>query len=54
MDLTEPELDFVEMARGMGVEGRRITSPDEIGPAIENALEKNVPYLLDVIIDGTV
>ncbi len=54
MDLTEPDLDFVEMARGMGVEGRRITSPDEIGPAIESALEKNVPYLLDVIIDGRI
>ena len=54
MDLTEPDLDFVEMARGMGVEGRRITSADEIGPAIDSALAQDVPYLLEVIIDGSV
>jgi benzoylformate decarboxylase len=51
-DLSEPPLRFVEMARGMGMEGRRIERPEEIVPAIEAALAHDGPFILDVVIAG--
>jgi benzoylformate decarboxylase len=52
MDLTDPEIDFVSLAAGFGVEGVRIESPEQVGPAVDEALAKNKPYLLDVILQG--
>lgn len=53
-DLSEPPLGFVEMARGMGVEGRRVEKPEEIVPAIEAAMAHDGPFVLDVVIAGEV
>jgi len=53
-DLSEPPLGFVEMARGMGMDGRRIERPEEIVPAIEEALAHDGPFVLDVVIAGDV
>jgi benzoylformate decarboxylase len=53
-DLSEPPLGFVEMARGMGMEGRRIEKPEEIVPAIEAAMAHDGPFVLDVVIAGEV
>jgi benzoylformate decarboxylase len=53
MDLREPEIDFVGLAQSMGVPARRITDPDEIGPALKAAMASGAPSLLDVrIADG--
>jgi thiamine pyrophosphate-dependent acetolactate synthase large subunit-like protein len=49
-DLGEPELRFDELARAMGVEAGRIETPDEIGPAIDEALAHPGPYLLDLVL----
>lgn len=54
MDLTQPELDFIEIAHGMGITGRRVTQPDDIQAAVEQALASNAPYVIDVLTDGTV
>lgn len=54
MDLTDPSLDFVEMARGMGLGARCITQPDEIQPAFKEALSLNKPYMLEVRTEGKV
>ncbi|MBM3225342.1 MAG: thiamine pyrophosphate-binding protein [Candidatus Tectomicrobia bacterium] len=54
LDLTQPTLDFVEIAHGMGVDGRRITHPDEIQPAVTAALALGKPYVLEVLTEGTV
>jgi benzoylformate decarboxylase len=54
LDLTQPELDFVEIAHGMGVAGRRITHPDEIQPAVTEALTLGAPYVLEVVTEGSV
>ena len=54
MDLADPALDFVSIARGMGVEGRRITRPDEIRPAVLEALSSKAPFVLDVATEGSV
>jgi benzoylformate decarboxylase len=52
MDLTKPEISFVDVARGMGVPGTRVTRPGDLGKALENALNAGGPYLLDVVIEG--
>ena len=54
MDLTGPEIDFVELARGMGMTARRVERADEIAGALEEALAANAPVLLDVLVDGSV
>jgi benzoylformate decarboxylase len=54
MDLTNPSLDFVSIAHGMGVAGQRITHPDEIQPAVTQALGLDQPYVLDVLTEGRV
>ncbi|GIX46392.1 MAG: benzoylformate decarboxylase [Candidatus Tectimicrobiota bacterium] len=54
MDLTEPPLDFVDLARGMGVAGTRVTHPEAIAPAVQAALAQDAPYLLDVWLRGDV
>jgi len=54
LDLTQPVLDFVEIAHGMGVAGKRITHPDEIQPAITAALALDAPYVLEVVTEGSV
>ena len=52
MDLVSPDLGFVDLARGMGVEGARVTAPAELRPALEKALGVRRPFLLDVAIEG--
>jgi benzoylformate decarboxylase len=52
MDLVAPDLGFVDLARGLGVEGVRVTTPAELRPALDTALGAGRPYLLDVAIEG--
>jgi benzoylformate decarboxylase len=52
MDLTGPDLGFVDMARGMGVAGTAVTMPEDIGPAIEAALKSGKPHVVDITIEG--
>jgi benzoylformate decarboxylase len=52
MDLVAPDLGFVDLARGMGVEGLRVTTPGELRPALDRALGSGRPFLLDVAIEG--
>ena len=44
-------LDFVALANGMGCDARRIDRPDDLGPALVDALAADVPTLLHVKID---
>jgi len=53
MDLNDPYLDFVRLAEGFGVMARRVEAPDQIGPALKNAIATDAPVLLDVVLDGT-
>ena len=52
MDLRKPEMSFVDLARGLGVEGTRVAAPSELKPALARALASPQPYLLDVSIEG--
>ena len=44
-------LDFVALANGMGCDARRVDRPDELEPALVDALAADVPTLLHVKID---
>jgi benzoylformate decarboxylase len=52
MDLVAPDLGFVDLARGMGVEAMRVATPGELRPALQKALGAGRPFLLDVAIEG--
>jgi benzoylformate decarboxylase len=52
LDLTDPDVDFVDLAHGFGVPARRVFGPEELGPAIDNAFSQMGPYLLDVPIES--
>jgi benzoylformate decarboxylase len=48
-DLGRPEIGFVELARGLGVEAVRVTRPDEVKPAVHRMLEHPGPFLVDLV-----
>jgi len=53
MDFREPELDFVHIANGFGLPARRVTDPQDIGPALREAFASGKPSLIDVrVADG--
>ena len=54
MDLIDPPLGFVEMAAGMGVEGTRVTEPDALAAAVQEALASGAPRLIEVAVEGKV
>jgi benzoylformate decarboxylase len=51
-DLSYPPLRFVEMARGMGVEGVRVERPWEIARAVADMLASRGPYLIDLVLEN--
>jgi len=52
MDLTSPVLNFVDMAKGMGVDGECIEKAEDVGAAIQKGLTSGRPYLVEVVISG--
>ena len=52
MDLTNPELGFVEIACGMGVPGALAKCPEDIAPAIDKAIKTPGPFLLEILVAG--
>jgi benzoylformate decarboxylase len=51
MDLEDPRVDYVGLARSLGVPAERLTRAAEIGPALTGALTAGGPVLLDVPLD---
>jgi benzoylformate decarboxylase len=45
-----PGLDFVALAAGQGVAGVRVERPDELEPALAEALRSPGPMVLDVLV----
>lgn len=53
MDLDKPFVDYVGLARSLGVPGERVEKTAEVGPAVGRGLASGGPYLIDVRIDPT-
>jgi pyruvate dehydrogenase (quinone) len=49
-----PDLDYSHFAEQLGLSGRRVESPDEIGDAWDEALAADRPFVLDVVTDPEV
>jgi acetolactate synthase I/II/III large subunit len=49
-DLSRPPLDFVSLARGMGVDAARAETADDLVQALERALGEPGPHLIDAIL----
>ena len=55
MDLVEPELRFDRLAEAMGVPARRVETPEELAPALREAIcHRDGPFLLDVVLESPV
>ena len=54
MDLVDPPLGFVEMAAGMGVAGTRVTEPDALAQAVQDALASGAPHLIEAVVEGKI
>jgi len=50
LDLSEPAIDFVAMAKGMGVSAQRVATAEDFNTALENAVKTRGPYLIDAVV----
>jgi acetolactate synthase-1/2/3 large subunit len=50
LDLTEPDLDFCALARGMGVSARRAETADDLATALETSFNEEGPSLIEVLL----
>jgi len=51
MDLTDPAIDFVGLAKSLGVEAQRTANPDQLSQLVEESLRSDRPRLIDVPIE---
>jgi benzoylformate decarboxylase len=50
-DLVEPEVDFVNLARSLGVQARRVSTSEDLSAGMDDALNRTEPLLLDLSIE---
>jgi acetolactate synthase-1/2/3 large subunit len=50
LDLSRPDLDFVALARGMGVDAVRPSDAEELTAALERALAEPGPHLVEAVL----
>ena len=48
LDLTDPELDFCDLARGMGVPARRVENAEDLVTALQSGFREAGPSLIEV------
>jgi benzoylformate decarboxylase len=53
MDLIEPAIDFVGLAKSLGVPGERCDKMEQVEEALARALDHKGPVLIDVALDGS-
>lgn len=51
-DLTDPDVDFVAVAEGLGVRAWRVTDPADIADAVRRAVDGRTPTVIDLVVDG--
>jgi benzoylformate decarboxylase len=53
MDLTDPEIDFIGLAKSLGVEARSAGTTEELSSEVSDALASGAPTLIDAAVAGT-
>ena len=55
MDFKDPEVNFADLGKSMGVESERVSDPTNLRAALDRALaNKSGPNLVEVICEGSV
>jgi benzoylformate decarboxylase len=53
MDIREPDIDFLAVAKSFGLAARRVTDPQDIAPALREGFASGKPNLIDMrVADG--
>ncbi|MFT7606302.1 MAG: acetolactate synthase-1/2/3 large subunit [Saprospiraceae bacterium] len=50
LDISKPEIDFVSIAKGMGMSAERVRTAEEFNAALESAFRDPGPHLIDAIV----
>jgi acetolactate synthase-1/2/3 large subunit len=50
LDLRDPDLDFVNLGRGLGVPSRRVDTAEQLSDALHEAVADPGPHLIEVVI----
>ncbi len=50
LDISKPEIDFVSIAKGMGMPAERARTAEEFNAALDNAFQNPGPHLIDAIV----
>jgi benzoylformate decarboxylase len=53
MDLEQPEIDFISLARALGVPAERCDTLGALKQLLQHALDLGGPFLIDVQVDGS-
>jgi benzoylformate decarboxylase len=48
-DLSHPQIDFVQLAAGLGVDAVRVEKAEQVGPAVARMLAARGPFLVDLV-----
>jgi len=54
MDFVEPSIDFVGLAKALGVEAIRITHPKDVVSALRSSFAQPGTKLIEVVVEGSV
>jgi acetolactate synthase-1/2/3 large subunit len=50
LNLDNPALDWVSLAKGMGVAGRSVTTVDDFSKALAEGMKEKGPRLIEVVL----
>jgi acetolactate synthase-1/2/3 large subunit len=50
MDLCDPELNWIKIANGMGVEAARAESCEQLADLMLQSLQRTGPFLIELVI----
>jgi acetolactate synthase-1/2/3 large subunit len=53
LDLSDPDLDFTQLATGLGVPARRVDDSEQLVAALRRAIAEPGPHLVEVVISPT-
>jgi benzoylformate decarboxylase len=54
MDFADPPVDFLSLAKSLGMEAMRITEPKDLKATLSSAFKRPGAKLIEVVVDGTV
>ena len=50
MDITDPPIDFLALAKSMGIQSQKVTYASDIRLTVKNAIDSNAPNLIEIVV----